>query len=354
MNWIIRRARPEQVREFSLLLLIAVAVFIFGSMISNYYSARTFERIAAGVAIMVVVGLGQTLVMLTRNIDVSVGSIVGFTAYYTGTLVVAYPDLSPFVVVLAAVAQGAVMGAINGALVAWGGVPSIIVTLGTLAIYRGILVQFSAAQSVTVDRLPHWLFNLPRSNLLTIGGLGIPVMVALAIGAVVLFQLATKYLNAGRRLYALGSNPDAARLIGIPAGRILFMTFVLSGMLSGLGGFMTIARFGNITVSAGTGLELQVIAAVVVGGVSILGGSGSAIGAMLGATLIGTLEQSLLRLQINEFWRDAILGLLILVAVGSDALILNHLRALWSRSELKETSDVPPSATLIDGVEVHQ
>ncbi len=339
MTWLQKHVRPEQIRELSLLLLIALAVLFFGSMINNYYTARTFDRIASSVAIIVVLGVGQTLVVLTRNIDLSVGSIVGFTAYFGGALVAAHNGMSPVLVVLVAVALGAVMGAINGVLVAWGGVPSIIVTLGTLAIYRGVLVELSGARTVTTDSLPSWLVDLPRLDLMTLGSLHIRVVVALAVVIVIVFQLVTSYLNIGRRLYALGSNPDAARLIGMPIGRILFSAFVLSGALAGLAGFMTLARFGNITVEAGQGLELQVVAAVVVGGVNIFGGSGTVVGSMLGAVMIGTLEQSLFRLQISEFWRDAVLGLLILLAVASDAVILNRLRALWARTELNVVAD---------------
>ena len=143
------------------------------------------------------------------------------------------------------------MGAVNGVLVAWGRVPSIIVTLGTLAIYRGILVDYSGAKTVTTDSLPDWLIDLPRLDLVTIGGLEIRVMVAVALAVVIVFQLATSFLNAGRRFYAIGSNPDAAELIGLPTQRIVFTAFVLSGALAGLAGFMFLARFGNITVEAG-------------------------------------------------------------------------------------------------------
>jgi rhamnose transport system permease protein len=335
MRWLQRHVRPEQVRELSLLLLIVVAVLVFGSMIDGYYTSRTFNRIASSVVIITVVAVGQTLVVLTRNIDLSVGSIVGCTAYFAGTQLAADNGMSPFLAVLVAMALGAAMGAVNGVIVAWGRVPSIIVTLGSLAIYRGLLIDYSGAKSVLTDSLPPWLVDLPRLTLFTIGTLDIRVVVAVAIGVVVLFQLATGFLKVGRLFYALGSNPDAAALIGLPASRILFSAFVLSGALSGLAGFLFLARFGNITVEAGRGLELQVVAAVVVGGVNIFGGSGTVFGAMLGAVMIGTLEQSLLRLSISEFWRDAILGLLILLAVASDAVILDRLRALWSRTELK-------------------
>jgi rhamnose transport system permease protein len=335
MNWLQRRVRPEQVREFSLLLLIIVAVLVFGSLIDSYYTARTFNRIASSVAIITIVAVGQTLVVLTRNIDLSVGSIVGCTAYFTGTLMAANNGLHPLAAVLAAVALGAAMGAVNGVLVAWGRVPSIIVTLGTLAIYRGMLVDMSGAKTVTTDSLPAWLVDLPRLNLVSIADFDIRALFMLALAIVVVFQFATSYLTFGRRFYAIGSNPDSAALIGLPVQRVVFVAFVLSGALAGLAGFVTLARFGNITVEAGRGLELQVVAAVVVGGVNIFGGSGTVMGAMLGAVMIGILEQSLFRLQISEFWRDALLGLLILLAVASDAIILQRLRALWSRADLK-------------------
>jgi len=335
VNWLQRRIRPEQVRELSLLLLIIVAVIVFGSLIPSYYTSRTFNRIASSVVIITVIAAGQTLVVLTRSIDLSVGSIVGCTAYFAGTQLAANHGMPPIVAVLIAVALGGFMGSINGVLVAWGRVPPIIVTLGTLAIYRGILIDYSGAKTVTTDSLPAWLVNLPTLDLAIVGGLEIRVVVAAALAVVIVFQLATSFLNVGRRLYAIGSNPEAAALIGLPTRRILFTAFVLSGALSGLAGFLFLVRFGNITVEAGRGLELQSVAAVVVGGVNIFGGSGTIFGSMLGAVMIGTLEQSLFRLQISEFWRDAILGLLILLAVASDAVILNRLRLLWARTDLK-------------------
>ena len=150
-------------------------------MIDGYYTSRTFNRIASSVAIITVVAVGQTLVVLTRNIDLSVGSIVGCTAYFVGTQIAAHPELSPALAVLMAVALGAAMGVINGAIVAWGRVPSIIVTLGTLAIYRGLLIDYSGAKTVTTASLPAWIVELPRLTLFTVGGLEIRAMVALAL-----------------------------------------------------------------------------------------------------------------------------------------------------------------------------
>lgn len=343
MNALRRRFQPEQIRELVLIALIIGIIIFFGTQIENYFSPRTFTRISTSVAVVAIVAVGQTLVILTRNIDLSVGSIVGFTAYMVGTILSRNNDIPPLAVVLMAVAMGAVMGSINGLLVAYGRVPAIIVTLGTLALFRTILVEISGANSVLTNELPEWIVNLPPVNVLSIGDIDIRLLFFIALLVVILFQFIASYASWGRRLYAIGSNPDAARVAGFPAQRIVFTAFVLSGALAGLAGFIFLARFGNITVVAGQGVELQSVAAAVVGGVNINGGLGSPFGAFLGAILIDVIDNSLIRwLAISEFWRDALLGLLILLAVATDTVIMNRLRKAWSRHAL-EVADSEPS-----------
>jgi len=346
MNALRRRFQPEQIRELVLIALIIGIILFFGTQIENYFSPRTFTRISTSVAVVAIVAVGQTLVILTRNIDLSVGSIVGFTAYMVGTILSQYNDIPPIAVVLMAVAMGAVMGSINGLLVAYGRVPAIIVTLGTLAIYRTILVEISGANSVLTNELPDWIVNLPPVNVFSFGDIDIRLLFFIALLVVILFQFIASYASWGRRLYAIGSNPDAARVAGFPAQRIVFTAFVLSGALAGLAGFIFLARFGNITVVAGQGVELQSVAAAVVGGVNINGGLGSPFGAFLGAILIDVIDNSLIRwLAISEFWRDALLGLLILLAVATDTVIMNRLRKVWSRHELQVSDSEPPATT---------
>ena len=309
------------------MLLIVLVLAGFSLVIENYLSARLFNRVSASVAILAILAIGQTLVVLTRNIDLSVGSIVGFTAYFVGQQLSLNNDIHPLVAVSMSVGLGAALGACNGLLVAYCRVPAIIVTLGTLALYRTLLVEYSDAQTILTVNLPQWLIDLPRLNVASYERLHLRVVVAVMLAVAVLFQLLLRYSSFGRRLYAIGSSPEAAHNAGFPTRRLVFCAFVLCGALAGLTGFLFLARFGNITVVAGLGLELKSVAAVVVGGINIFGGSGTVLGAVLGAILIDLLENSLIRsLRISEFLRDALLGLLILSAVAIDSVFMKRRR----------------------------
>ena len=339
MNKLLQKIRPERLRELILLLLISVVLIFFASVIERYLNARLFNRVSASVAIMALLAIAQTLVILTRNIDLSVGAVVGFTAYFVGYQLSQNQEITPLVAILMAIGVGALMGGFNGFLVAFCGIPSIIVTLGTMALYRTLLVEYSDAQTVLTVNLPQWLLDIPRVNILSFDGLNLRLMVGVMIAIVILFQLFLRYTSFGRKIYAVGSNPEAASNSGFPNRKIIFITFILCGALAGLSGFMYLARFGNITVVAGLGLELKSVAAAVVGGVNIFGGSGSIFGSVLGAILIDLLENSLIRwLQISEFWRDAMLGILILASVAADSVIMKRFRRYRLKKQTKTKS----------------
>jgi len=342
---LIDRVSPQLLRLGALVVVLLLVLAFFGTQIDNYYDPRLFVRISTSVAIMALIAVGQALVVLTRNIDLSVGSIVGFSAYVTGNLVIAYPELNPALVVLAAIVVGGCFGVVNGVLVAYARVPSIIVTLGTLALYRTLLVDYSGAKSITTDALPGWMVELPRINVFSVGGFDIRLTFAVAVLVVIVAHLALTRLRIGRTFYAVGSNPDAAVMAGINSARTIFIAFVLSGALAGLAGFMFLCRFGNITVVAGLGFELKSVAAVVVGGVNIFGGSGTVIGTLLGAILVDLLETSLVRWQIvSEFWREAVLGFLILLSVAADTVLMRRLldfRQKRARAEAKANLAAP-------------
>ena len=337
MNALRGTFRIQQVRELSLLFIFALVLILFSTQINNYFSARTFNRISGVVALITVVAVGQTLVVLTRNVDLSVGSIVGFTAYFLGRQLSLYDDMNPVLAVSLAMGVGAAFGFLNGLLVSYGRIPSIVVTLGTLAIFRGFLVEYSGSTSIATRQLPDWIKELPQQSLFQVGELEMRILPFIALVVVIIFQFVLIYTAFGRRLYAVGSSPEAAKMAGIPAGLLVMIAFIISGALAGLGGFIYLSRIGTITVVAAQGLELQVVAAVVVGGVNIFGGSGTVFGALLGAILIGTIEQSLIRMRINEFWKDALLGVFIIAAVTLDTILLNRLRLWWARLRQRDT-----------------
>ncbi len=328
----ISKIHPQTLRIIALFIALLATVLFFSTQIDSYLSPRMFTRITTSAAVILPIAVGQAIVVMTRNIDLSIGSTVGVVAYLTGQYLGLHPDLNPLLVALLAMGIGAFMGAINGVLVSWGRVPSIIVTLGTLALYRTFLVQYSDAKTITTASLPQWIVDLPQANAFSVFGLDVRVTVVLSLLAAIAMGIALTRLRAARRFYAVGSNPDAAVMAGINSGMVVFVAFVLSGAFAGLSGLIFLAKFGNITVVAGMGFELKAVAAVVVGGVSILGGSGSMIGVVIGCVLVDTIDNSLTRWDlVSEFWRDALLGMLIMAAVTVDTVMSRSLGRLGKK-----------------------
>ncbi|MCP4385416.1 MAG: ABC transporter permease [Hyphomicrobiales bacterium] len=322
------RLNLTTIRILALLAVFVVIVLFFSTQIDNYLNARLFNRISSSVAIILLISVGQAVVVLTRNIDLSVGSIVGFVAYFVGLGVGAYPDFPAVLVPVIAIALGACFGAFNGFLVSRFNLPSIIVTLATLALFRSLAVQLTDGSSVTTASLPGWVTEFARADAFVIGDFRVRWMVVISVVVALAVHLFLTRFRAGRQFYAIGSNPEAAKVAGINVRATVMQAFVISGALAGLAGFMYLSRFGNITVVAGLGLELKSVAAVVVGGVNIFGGSGSVIGVLIGASLIDLLETSLVRWAlVSEFWRDAVLGMLILLAVVTDTFMSRRLVA---------------------------
>ena len=319
-------ASPQLLRIPALLVVTGLIILFFAVQIESYLNGRLFNRISSSVAIMALIAVGQTIVILTRNIDLSVGSIVGFSAFATGSLITSFPDLNPALLAAWSALIGMGFGLVNGVLVAYARVPSIIVTLATMALFRSLLVEYSDAKSITSENLPAWLVDFPNYQVLSLGDFQLRAGFLAAVIVVLAAHVALTRLRPARQFFAVGSNPEAAEMAGIDSRRVVLVAFALSGMLAGLAGFMFLARFGNITVVAGLGFELRSIAAAVVGGVSINGGSGSVIGAFLGTVLVDLIDSSLVRWPaVSEFWREAVLGTMILAAVAIDTLFLRRL-----------------------------
>jgi rhamnose transport system permease protein len=231
------------------------------------------------------------------------------------------------VAILAGVAVGAVCGLVNGVLVRYGNVPALVVTLGTLYIFRGVTYSWAGGSQVNADELPrHFLefankeiLHVPVPILSSIFGTPWPVLIAIVVVGGV--SLMMRNYRVGRELYAMGSSPQAAELAGIKVARNLLGAFLLSGALAGLAGVLFAARFGTADASAGTGYELNAVAAVVVGGVAVFGGSGTVWGSSLGALLLVVISSALAVLDVNQFWQQAIVGALIILAICADRLV---------------------------------
>jgi rhamnose transport system permease protein len=305
--------RAFLVRELGIALGLVLLVAVTAVANPRFLSAQSIKDLLLGSAILAILAVGQAIVVITRNVDLSVGSILGLSAFATGSVFVASPNLPIPVMVLLGVALGAALGAVNGGLVAAARVPALVVTLGTLYVFRGLDYMWATGRQINAADMPSAFLRLG-----TAAPLGVPI---LALFALVVLVVAGYYLHSyrgGRELYAIGSDPVAARLAGIPMGRRVFAAFVASGALAGLAGVLHAARFGTLDANAGLGSELNVVAAVVVGGVAIFGGSGSVYGAALGAVLLTTIRAALPVLGINPFWQDAAVGALILAAIGLD------------------------------------
>ena len=301
------------VRELGILL--ALGLLVAGTVAANsrFLSAQSVKDLLLGSTILAILAIGQAIVVITRNVDLSVGSILGLSAFATGTLFVSSPGLPVPLAVLVGMLVGAGCGIVNGGLIAAARVPALVVTLGTLYVFRGIDYTWATGRQINAADMPSGFLAMGTATVL-----GVPV---LALFAVVVLLIAGYYLRSyrgGRELYAIGSDPAAARLTGIPVGRRVFAAFVVSGILAGLAGVLYAARFGTLDANAGLGMELGVVAAVVVGGVAIFGGSGSVYGAALGAVLLTTIGSALPVLGINPFWQRAAVGTLILAAIGLD------------------------------------
>ncbi|MBL7257283.1 ABC transporter permease [Paractinoplanes lichenicola] len=299
-------------------IVLALALLIAYTAIDNprFLSGQSIRDNLLNTAILAVMATGQAVVVITRNIDLSVGSVLGISAFTVATMMSANPGLPMIVALLAGLAVGAVAGLVNGVLVRFGKVPALVVTLGTLYIYRGITYSWAGGSQVNADELPRHFLTFANDNLL-----GIPWLVLIALIVVGTGSLMMRNYRVGRELYAMGSSPAAAELAGIKVARNLLGAFVLSGALAGLAGVLYAARFGTVDAAAGNGMELNVVAAVVVGGVAVFGGSGSVWGAALGALLLTVIGSALAVLDINQFWQQAIVGALIILAICADRLV---------------------------------
>jgi rhamnose transport system permease protein len=304
-------------REIAIALVLLLVIAAATAKTSSFlFSSNSWRDLLLTPSILILLAVGEAVVVITRNVDLSVGSTLALTAYLTGRLFVDQPGIPVVAVFAAALAVGAALGLVNGLLVALGKVPALVITLGTLYIYRGIVLTWAGSNRINASDMPDGFLSLGTKTILSIPVL---FMIAVVVLAVVGYFLYTA--RAGRDMYAIGSDPDAAQLYGLKVKRRLIGAFVLSGALAGLAGVLYAARYGTISSGAGTGIELQAVGAVVIGGVAIFGGSGTVWGAAIGAVLLITINRALPILGIQDFWQQAVVGALILGAIILDRVL---------------------------------
>ena len=309
----------ELLFRFRELGIVLALVLVFGGATAdntNFLSTTNIQQIISGAAIIALLAIGETIVVVTRNVDLSIGSVLGISAYASGVLYRDHPHTSILLVFLAALLIGVACGVVNGLVVTVARVPSLVVTLGTLYMIRGIDGAWAGGNQVNASMLPNSFNKIGYGTIA-----GVPYLGIIAIVAVVIATYAMRSFRTARDFYAIGSDPDAARLAGIPVGRRVFLAFVLSGAIAGLAGAFWLSLYGSVDAIAGVGYEFQVIAAVVVGGVAIFGGSGTVFGAALGALLLNTIYSALVVVNVSSFWSQAFSGGLLVAAIAFDRLV---------------------------------
>jgi ribose transport system permease protein len=309
--------RPEKVLTFGdvfgrdagglIVLLVLFGALTLGS--DEFLTGDNLANLARQVAVFGIIAVGQLLIILTAGIDLSVGSVLGLTGCVTAELLVHGWGVVP--AILVGLGAGVVIGVFNGVLVAHAKLPPFIVTLGMLGIARGVVLVLTDAS--TVQPLPDSFGNIANGNFLGLPNLLWMFAVVVAIAAFVLRRTVF-----GRYVYAVGSNPESARLAGVPVTRVLVAVYAIGGLLAAVGGVLFTSRLNAGIPTAGTGYELNAIAACVIGGASLFGAKGGAFGAAAGALIVGTLNNGGNLLAVNSFYLQIIIGALILVAVAFD------------------------------------
>lgn len=328
-------------RELLLAGVIVLMVFGVGARSPEFLGLGNLLEMFNDTSILIILALGQMMVLLTKGIDLSMAANLALTGMIVALINFHHPDIPVWSLVLLATLLGLAMGAINGLLVWKIGIPPIVVTLGTMSIYRGIIFLLTNGGWINAHQMSPDFLSLPRATFI-----GLPLLGWCAIGALILVAYFLRYSRTGRALYTAGGNATAAYYTGINAGKMQFVSFCLSGALAGFCGYLWISRFAVAYVDVANGFELQIVAACVIGGISTMGGIGSVVGCLLGALFLGVINNALPVIDVSPFWQMAISGGVIVIAVilnerankRTGRLILRHapsVHAVRPESEAK-------------------
>jgi len=312
--------RISSIREIG--IIASLIVFAIAITIRNpiFISPENLYDISLDTAILAVVAVGQMIVILTRGIDISVGAGIGLSGMIVALIIQDNWSIHPVVAIIMGMVAGMIMGALNGVLVVKGKIPPIIVTLGTMSVFRGLtfIINYglNGGKWIGADKYSEAFKAFSRGSFLKI-----PNFILITIIVYALFYYILNHTITGREIYAVGSNPSSAKIIGINVEKILFLSYLFTGLLVGLGGVMWVSRYASAQTDSAAGFEFTTITAVVLGGVAVAGGSGSIFGVLFGSILIGFINNALNIVRVSPFWKLAINGSIILIAVIIDSLI---------------------------------
>jgi len=303
-------------REASLVLLLILMLIPITIRSPQFISPGNVNTILNDMAILVIVAIGEFFVILSNGIDLSVGSVIAFTGMACGMINESSPAFPAPLLLIVGLAIGALMGALNGVLVAYGKIPPIITTLGTMSIYRGMTFLLSKGTWVTAHEMTASYIGLPRVSFL-----GVSVLLWIALLVIVATNYFSKYTRTGREIYAIGGNPTAAKFVGVNEARVRLVVFIASGLLCGLAGALWTARYASAVNEMATGFEMQAVAACVLGGVSFSGGAGAIFGVALGTLFLGVVNNALPVIYLSTFWQLFAQGLIVLVALSINTIV---------------------------------
>ncbi len=308
-------------RETTILIVIILLCLVISLRTPYFMTAENINDIFMNISILAIVAIGQMMVIITSGIDLSVSSTIGLSAMVVGLIVRDHPTIPPLMTLPLGIILGMFLGMFNGLLITKGRVPPIITTLSTMGIYRGAILIISQGKWVNTYQLPPNFIQMTRSNFL-----GIPNLVWFAVIVAVLAYFFVGHTPAGRAIFAIGGNMFGAKMAGIRTDRILFLVYALSGALAGLAGTLWVSRQAAAWNDTALNFELQTVAAGILGGVNIMGGTGTIPGVLLGSLLLGIVTISVRLIDISPYWEQAFYGAVILLAIIVDALISRRIQ----------------------------
>ena len=300
-------------REMSLVIVLLILCAFLQLRNNTFLTPGTLESLFKNYAVTMIMALGMMCVLLIGGIDIAVGSTLGLSGMCASLFLRDHPQMPVLVIFLLSIAIGTACGLLIGLVVSYGKVPPIIATLGGMYIFRGLTYLAAQNEWVSAYQFTDSYNNFARSNNLGFGAVNNLIMLTILI--YILFFIFLKWTRLGRKIYAVGSNPEAAKISGIKIAGVKVMCYAILGFLTGLCGCLYTSLYASAQGDMGTGLEMDVIAACVVGGVSLSGGRGSVIGVFLGALIMAIVGQALPLIGVSQFWQTAMKGLIIIAAV---------------------------------------